>query len=238
MKINGLNSASWQRPGSAAVTPVTALKQTNTPSAAPEAVAPPTGSSDLSGVVLYSRPAVRTEVETQRIVDVMELYSRGVAQASATLRHSYEDAVSALSPELLAKDWGFSVQNERLVILQGKDALSHAERATLTQALSGVESSANGVANTMIRAIELDRVDGHSKSIGRFDVSQANFGELVDLRSYLFSHGPDATYGRTLKDQRDYEHLYFLSGGMALMDQISARAVARFQTGTGIAFAT
>lgn len=230
MNINGLNSAPLHEPGKAAVTPVTALKQTDIPPAAPESVAPPTASSDSSGVVLYSRPAVRTELETQRIIDVMELYSRGVAKASATLRHSYEGAVSTLSPELLEKDWGFSVQNERLVLLQGEDALSETERATLTQALSGVESAANDVANTMIRAIELDRVDGHSKGIGRFDVSQANFGNLVDLRGYLFSHGPDAAYGRTLKDQRDYEHLYFLTGGMALMDQIAARAEARFQT--------
>lgn len=230
MNINGLNSTPWHGPGKATVTQITTLKQTDIPSAAPENVAPPTASSDLSGVVLYSRPAVRTELETQRIMDVMELYSRGVAEASAKLRHAYEGAVSSLSPELLEKDWGFSVQNERLVILQGEDALSEAERATLTRALSGVESAANDVANTMIRAIELDRVDGHSKGIGRFDVSQANFGELVDLRSYLFSHGPDATYGRNLNDPRDYEHLYFLTGGMALMDQIAARAEVRFQT--------
>lgn len=230
MNINGLNSALWHGAGKATVTSVTPLKQTDIPSTAPESVAPPTDSSDLSDVVLYSRPAVRSEVETQRIIDVMELYSRGVAEASASLRRSYESAVSTLSPELLEKDWGFSVQNQRLVILQGEDALSGAERATLMQALSGIESDANDVANTMIRAIELDRVDGHSKGIGRFDVSQANFGELVDLRGYLFSHGPDATYGRDLKDPSDYEHLYFLTGGMALMDQIAARAEARFQT--------
>ena len=100
MNINGLDSAPWHGPGKATVTPVASLKQTDIPSAAPESVAPPTASSDLSGVVLYSRPAVRTEVETQRIIDVMELYSRGVAEASASLRRSYEGAVRTLSPEL------------------------------------------------------------------------------------------------------------------------------------------
>src|SRR5690242_2225999 len=112
MNLNGLNSAPWQAPGKASATTVTSLKQTDTPSAASESVAPPTTSSDLSDVVLYSRPAMRTELETQRIIGVMELYARGVAEASAKLRHSYEGAVSTLSPELLAKDWGFSVQNK------------------------------------------------------------------------------------------------------------------------------
>jgi hypothetical protein len=237
MSINGLNSARWHGTGQvtdqvtdkATVMPGPALKPIDIPSVVPQPVAPPIDSGDLSEVVLYSRPAVRAEVETQRIMDVMELYSRGVAKASATLRHSYEDAVKALSPGLLAKDWGFSVQNEQLVILQGKDALSADERATLRKTLSGVESAANGVADTMIRAIDLDRVDGYSKYIGRFDVSQANFGDIVDLRSYLFSHGPDG-YGRDVKDQSNYESLYFLTGGMALMDQIVERAEARFLT--------
>jgi len=105
MNINGLNSASRHGPGKATVTPVTALKQTDIPSAAPESVAPPIASSDLSGVVLYLRPAVRTEVETQRIIDVMELYSRGVAEASATLRHSYQGRPSTMIQQRRSSKW-------------------------------------------------------------------------------------------------------------------------------------
>ncbi len=49
----------------------------------------------------------------------------------------------------------------------------------------------------MIQALELDRGPaGVSNSIGRFDVSQENFGNIVDLRVYLERHKSGAAYTR------------------------------------------
>lgn len=181
----------------------------------------------LENVKLYSRtfdPAVARKMSIEK----MDLWIRGLGEVSGDLRRGYDEAVSKLSPELLKKDWGFSVREGRLVLIEGRDRLSEAERSALISALAGLESLANDVANTVIRLLELDRgMDGVSKSIGRFDVSQQNFADIVDLRAYLLSHGPDAKYGRHATNPTDYANLY-ATGGYAMMDQIAAKAVARF----------
>lgn len=63
--------------------------------------------------------------------------------------------------------------------------------------------------------------------IGRFDVTNENFGDIADLRAYLLSHGPDGKYGRNYT-RPSYDRLYRITGSMAMMDQIAARAEPRF----------
>jgi hypothetical protein len=47
----------------------------------------------------------------------------------------------------------------------------------------------------MIQALESDRgLAGISNSIGRFDVFQNNFGNIVDLRAYLEAHKSGEAY--------------------------------------------
>jgi len=162
--------------------------------------------------------------------EMFSLLSHGLAKASADLRHSYDAAVHSLSTELQQKDWGFSITDGSLTFTAGRDELSNNEINSLKKAFAGadVEYYADQVASTMVRVLELERgYDGLSKGIGRYDVTDKNFGEIVDLRSYLHSHGPEGRYGQGAKDPSDYERLYF-TGGYALMDQISANATERY----------
>lgn len=59
--------------------------------------------------------------------------------------------------------------------------------------------------------------------IGRFDVSQENFGEIIDLRAYLEAHEPGGDYDLSPIDPSDHKSL-FAFGGRALMDLISAKS--------------
>mgnify|MGYP003115611724 CR=1 FL=1 len=175
---------------------------------------------------IYKMPQESHEATNARLDEMMVALSTGVATASAGLKRTYEMAMESLLPDLQEKDWGFSVSNGSLVISEGSDALSTEDRATLKDALSiaDVEYQANQVASTMIRALELDRGPaGVSNGIGRFDVSQGNFGDIVDLRSYLQVHEPGGSYDLNPIDPTDYER-HFPYGGRALLDQISANA--------------
>lgn len=166
--------------------------------------------------------------------EMFSLLTHGLAKASADLRYSYDSAIQSLSSELQQKDWGFSISDGLLTFTAGRDELSNNEINSLKKAFAGadVEYYADNLASTMVRVLELDRgYDGVSKGIGRYDVTDKNFGEIVDLRSFLHSHGPEGKYGRWHKDPTDYESLYFLTGGHVLMDQISANATERYMKG-------
>ncbi len=81
----------------------------------------------------------------------------------------------------------------------------------------------------MITAIEYERNGGDndvSNNIGRYDVTQANFGDIVDLRVYLESHAAGGKYGRNVIDPSNYRRLYRMTGGLAMMEQIAARAAS------------
>jgi hypothetical protein len=184
------------------------------------------------------------EAADARMIEMMQTLSTGVATASAELKRTYDMAMESLSPDLQEKDWGFSVSNGSLNFSEGSDALSTDDRTALKEAfsVSDVEYQANQVASTMIRALELNRGPaGVSNGIGRFDVSQENFGDIVDLRSvrrqlscpvilivaehrsYLQVHEPGGSYDMKTIDPTDYKSRFF-DGGRALMDQISANA--------------
>ena len=184
---------------------------------------------DTGGFVIdkiYKMPQESNEAADARMIEMMQTLSTGVATASAGLKRTYEMAMESLSPDLQEKDWGFSVSNGSLNFSEGSDALSTEERTALKEAFSvaDVEYQANQVASTMIRALELNRGPaGVSNGIGRFDVSQENFGDIVDLRSYLQVHEPGGSYDMKTIDPTDYKS-HFAAGGRALMDQISANA--------------
>lgn len=153
----------------------------------------------------------------------------GFSAPLGEMRYGYEDAMAKLSPELVAKDWGFSIKNDNLVIVAGKDPLSLEEMATLQKALGDLETPARKLAANVIRYLELERgTDGVSEGLGRFDVSQANFDQIVDMRELLLSHGEDAKYGRYAVEPDNYHKLYRVGAGHAITDQISAHAKERF----------
>jgi hypothetical protein len=82
----------------------------------------------------------------------------------------------------------------------------------------------------VITALRYDRewgADDVTNGIGRFDVSEKNFGDIVNLRAYLDDFGPKGRYGHDLIDPTDYETLYWV-GGRPMMEMIAARAEPRF----------
>jgi hypothetical protein len=161
--------------------------------------------------------------------EMRELQWGGFGASAAEMRRGYDAAAMELSPELMAKDWGFSIKNKALVIVEGNDILSDAEVKTLKNALRELKPAANQLAEDVLRYLELDRgTDGLSKRLGRFDVSQQNFSDVIDMRELLMSVGENGKYGQSYRNQSDYVGLYKVSTSYALADQMEARAEARF----------
>ncbi|WP_207389143.1 hypothetical protein [Marinobacter halodurans] len=69
--------------------------------------------------------------------------------------------------------------------------------------------------------------NGLSRSIGRFDVNQSNFADVVDLRSFMADYQPGGKYARGLVDPYDIEGRYF-GAGTGIMDQVVDKAEERF----------
>lgn len=236
MNINGLMSLLGRHVQTAAAEPVaskTLDPQVDTPPT-PAAIyhggarvpdAPPTYQGNITEVWMFDQLAwEKADNEMHQI-----WWGGGFSAPLAEMRYGYNDAIAKLSPELAAKDWGFSIRNEHLVIVAGDDPLSTEEMATLKEALGDLEVPAKTLAANVIRYLELDRgTDGLSKRIGRFDVTQQNFDQIIDMRELLLSHGKDAKYGSHAVEPDNYRKLYRAGAGHAITDQIVARAEERF----------
>lgn len=240
MTIHGLNSMASQTAsvgvagaaGSRAAPEKTGAASIATSAPTPAAIYHPAqkeSASGLSGpgdIKVYSRD-LKFDENRQMLLESMQLWLHGLPAVSAGLRSAYDTATATLSPELLEKDWGFSVANGQLVVLKGSDPLSDGELATLKHALAELAPAANAVAETTIRMLALDRgTDGVSNGIGRFDVSAQNFADIVDLRKHLLDHGPNGKYNNA-RNPSDLESVYG-TAGWAIMDQIIANAAERF----------
>jgi hypothetical protein len=198
----------------------------------PAAVYHPVETDDTAGLPTYEGLEVwafDSAAYEKADREMWDLWTGGFGASVGQMRYGYENAMEQLSPELAAKDWGFSIRNEQLVIVAGDDPLSDREIATLQKALSELEVPAQELAAKVVRYLELDRgTDGVSKRLGRFDVSQQNFDQVIDLRELLLSHGEDAKYGRGSLEPTNYRKLYGITAGYAIVDQIVARAEVRF----------
>jgi hypothetical protein len=186
-----------------------------------------------SGVAVYAQ-VLNGGLDEKTAWSVDELMSNDLGKASGNLRYRYEDALTKLSPQLQHKDWRFSVSDGQLVFSEGKDKLSEQDRTNLRNAFtaSGVATAASQVANTVVKAIDIQRKWGldstTSAGIGKYDVTTSNFSDIVDLRSYLTSQGPGQKYDLALTNPKDYSLLYDVAGGRAMMDQIAAKAIPKY----------
>lgn len=157
-----------------------------------------------------------------------------VADNSASLKFAFDDAAKTMPPELLDKDWGFSVTDGELVILEGHDDLSESERKTIFDTLSefGVGLLSDALASGFIAGVEAIRGPYETgRGIAKYDITEENFGEIVNLRAYLDSHTEDGKYSKKvdlLKDEDDMRSAFFLSGLEALYDQVSVRAEPKY----------
>jgi hypothetical protein len=179
------------------------------------------------GVGAYITVAKVTDVNSLA-VEWLQLSSSGLGNPSGDLRRDYESAVSKLSSELQKKDWGFSVDDGQLVFTQGKDELSTQDRKDLAKAFAatGAAAAAQQIATVTAAMVSVARqlMPTSSTGIGSYDVTTKNFSNVVDLRSYLMSHGPDGKYGQNLVNKSDYSQAYQFSGVYAMFDQISQNA--------------
>jgi hypothetical protein len=237
MNINGLVSLlgpQWQKPSPEPVSSQPAAVQVTESPVTPAAIYHPSATDGSEDMPTYESSVLEvwafdSAAYEKADREMWDLWTGGFGVTLGQMRYGYENALKSLSPELAAKDWGFSIRNEQLVIIAGDDPLSDQEIATLQKALSELDVPAQKLAADVVRYLELDRgTDGVSKRLGRFDVSQENFDEVIDMRELLLSHGEDAKYGRGNLQPTNYRRLYGMTAGYAIVDQIVARAEERF----------
>jgi hypothetical protein len=157
-----------------------------------------------------------------------DLLTTSLRSASATLRSSYYEAVSRLPPGVVSKDWGFSVSNGSLTFTSHQDELSMQDLTALRNAFSGsnVESAAKQVATVITSIVQMRNAGADSRSLAwtRLDVDAAatNFGDRVDLRSYVTATAPGSLYHPNTAPM-SHSQIPPVLGGMDLRELVTAR---------------
>ena len=153
--------------------------------------------------------------------------TNSLGNASATLKSSYNDAMSKLPVPLQGKDWGFSVFNGKLVFTAGDDALSPQDFADLQKAFAAAdsESAANQLANalTSIEQRQKSGDDTAALAWGRIAVDEENFSDVVNLRDYVTGTAPGGRYSPGAPPAETRPEIPNLLGGMDLRGLVSAR---------------
>jgi hypothetical protein len=188
----------------------------------------PASSSLLSqsGVGAYIQlvNALASQAGDQQAADQL---TNSLGNAAATLKSSYNDAMSRLPVPLQGKDWGFSVFNGKLVFTAGDDALSPQDFADLQKAFAAAdsESAANQLANalTSIEQRQKSGDDTATLAWGRVAVDENNFSDVVNLRDYVTGMAPGGRYSPGAPALETRPEIPNLLGGMDLRGLVSAR---------------
>jgi hypothetical protein len=157
-----------------------------------------------------------------------DFLTTSLRSASATLRFSYYEAVSRLPPSLASKDWGFSLSDGSLIFTPHQDELSAQDLTDLRGAFTGskVESAAKQVAAAIISIVQMRRAGADSRSLAwtrlEVDVEAANFGDNVDLRSYVTATAPGSLYQPNTAPA-SHSQVPPVLGGMDLRELVTAR---------------
>src|SRR5882724_4559874 len=93
-----------------------------------------------------------------------DLLTTSLRSASTTLRATYYEAVSRLPPELVSKDWSFSVSNGTLVFTPHQDELSAQDLTQLRNvfAKSNVEYAAKQVRTAITSIVQMRKAGADS----------------------------------------------------------------------------
>jgi hypothetical protein len=158
------------------------------------------------------------------------LLTTGLRTASATLRSAYYEAVSRLPSDLASKDWKFSISNGNLVFTASQDELSAQDIATLRTAFttSSVGAAAKQVAAVIVSIVQMRKAGADPGSMAwvRFDVDETNFGDRIDLRSYITASPPGGLYHPTPGTPAhpgSHPQVPPMLGGMDLRDLVTSR---------------
>ncbi|WP_405128306.1 hypothetical protein [Pseudoalteromonas sp. PB2-1] len=114
------------------------------------------------------------------------------------LRPKYENFLNELevsSPSLVQKNWGFSINSDDKLVVFGD--ITEDEKFYLEGKLNAdkdIVSLVKELPNTLIKGQEYDRgYDGKGKYWGKYDVTQDNFKDIIDVKALLdSSYGPNA----------------------------------------------
>jgi hypothetical protein len=114
------------------------------------------------------------------------------------LRPKYENFLNELevsSPSLAQKNWGFSINSDDKLVVFGD--ITEDEKSYLEGKLNAdkdIVSLVKELPNILMKGQEYDRgYDGKGKYWGKYDVTQDNFKDIIDVKALLdSSYGPNA----------------------------------------------
>jgi hypothetical protein len=153
--------------------------------------------------------------------------TNSLGNASATLKTTYNDAISMLPAQLQGKDWGFSVFNGKLVFTAGDDALTPQDFTDLQKAFaaSNSESAANQLAGALTSIGERQKAGDDTAALawGRIAVDENNFSDVVNLRDYVTGTAPGGRYSPGAPPAETRPEIPNILGGMDLRGLASAR---------------
>jgi hypothetical protein len=155
------------------------------------------------------------------------LLTTDLRTASVSLKSAYYEAVSRLPPSLASKDWGFSISKGALVLTVNQDQLSPQDLEVLRIAfnISHVETAAKQVAAAIISIVQMRKAGGDPGSLAwvRFDVDETNFGERLDLRSYVTATAPGSSYHPSPTNPATHAPVPPVLGQMDLRELLTTR---------------
>jgi hypothetical protein len=177
----------------------------------------------------YDRPlSITTHKSESELLDKMtNIISFGELPSKLNqLRPKYENfmnEIEASSPSLAKKEWGFSVDNNDKLVVSGN--ITEDEKNYLESKLNADEDIVNLVKelpDILIKGQEYDRgYDGKGKYWGKYDVTQENFKDIVDIKGLLdSSYGPNAKAFDDGFDVMSYQN--------DLRNQLASKAEAKY----------
>ncbi len=143
--------------------------------------------------------------------------------------------LAKISPELADKDWGFTVDEKgALVVFDLDKLLTKDETDRLTRLLNNNESlvsAAGEVPELLLKGFELERGPGtHSFGWARYDVTEENFKDIIDIRKFVDIAQDIAQYRDSGKDpRRRWKSTPIYAFRNEMESQLSARAENRYQ---------
>lgn len=150
---------------------------------------------------IYDRPlSITAHKSESKLIDKMtNTISFGeLPNKLNDIRPKYESFMNDLqvsSPLLAQKEWGFSVDSNDMLVVSGN--ITENEKVYLEAKLNtnkDIVNLAKELPDILIKGQEYDRgYDGKGKYWGKYDVTQENFKDIVDVKALLdSSYGPNS----------------------------------------------
>ena len=173
------------------------------------------------------------------VVESFDIFFRQLAPIAADMRRGLDQFIEKLSekhPDLVSEKWGFSVNSNDSLVVTGN--LSAQDQKVLTSLLNkddGLRLLASNFSKLILKGMDLDRGPSNgSQGLGKFNLTEDNFSEIIDLRSYLDSPFTEknAQGYQNVTDKNNIDDLYRTQGNIELGHQLASRAEVKYNKGT------